>query len=162
MDASDHPDRIPEVRCASCGALSGYDCSECGQRRARRLSFRRILSEALEHLLALDSAFLRTLIGLTKHPGRVCRRYVLGQRKTYVNPLKYTFVVATVCLLTYNFFRSPSPAGVDAASETDRARIAIMPFAAYFGYVVMIPVVAAFMVGMGSVLRAVRAFIGQG
>ncbi len=148
MDVDDHPGRIPEDRCAGCGASIGDSyCSKCGQRRARRLTFRRVLSDALEHLLTLDSSFLRTLGGLTKHPGRVGREYVLGQRKTYLNPLKYIFVIGTVYLLVFNFVLSRIPAdALEAANEVAkdelRARQAMMPFVAYFGYVIMIPVAA--------------------
>ena len=48
---------------------------------------------------------LRTAAHLTLGPGRVARAYVKGQRRTYVNPLKYAFLTATAYVLVINLFK---------------------------------------------------------
>lgn len=83
--------------CRRCGAdLDGAFCSRCGQKRGARLTVRRTLGELLHHLTSVDSALLRTVVGLTRRPGEVVRRYIAGDRTGYLNPAKYTFLAATL------------------------------------------------------------------
>ena len=50
-------------------------------RRGNRLSVMPVTEAHWEHVLSLDSAFLRTVFGLARHPAQVCREYLLGRRK---------------------------------------------------------------------------------
>jgi hypothetical protein len=82
--------------CANCGAtLLGEWCHRCGQHRreSARLDLREIVARFSESLLNLDSTLLRTFVGLTIQPGQLCREYVEGHRKRYMNPFGY-FVLA--------------------------------------------------------------------
>jgi hypothetical protein len=91
-----------EGTCANCGAdLAGNHCSHCGQHRreARRLEVRQILLRFSENLFNFDSAFLRTWLGLTRHPGHVCREYIQGRRKAYMNPFGYFLLAITVSVI---------------------------------------------------------------
>ncbi|MEM7356785.1 MAG: DUF3667 domain-containing protein [Acidobacteriota bacterium] len=129
--------------CGNCGApLAGHFCSACGQRDAGRLTFRRIASEAADHVLSLDSALLRTAIDLSRNPGRVARDYVRGRRKAYLNPLKYTFVMATLFALVINLL-DVLPAGVptdnEKAVQTYKLIVSLLGYLAYF---YMLPVAA--------------------
>ncbi len=127
--------------CADCGAeLAGRFCSECGQRDAGRLTFRRIAEETFDHVLSLDSALLRTAVDLSRSPGRVCRDYVAGRRKTYMSPLKYTFVTATVFALLVNLL-DVLPSGLPADNEQAVKLFKLIVSAlGYLAYVYMLPV----------------------
>ncbi len=59
LSSPEHPTELQtETQCANCKAPTpGPFCSQCGQRLARRITFRRVFDESLEHVLALDSAF---------------------------------------------------------------------------------------------------------
>lgn len=92
-------------RCVNCGsALDDRYCPRCGQRKAQSITFARVTADAAEQLVSLDSALVRTMVGLARSPGRLVRRYLDGQRKTYMNPMKFVFVAATVFALTINVF----------------------------------------------------------
>ncbi len=126
-------------QCAGCGAtIEGSYCSVCGQRRVGRITFRRVFSEAARNL-TIGSTFPRTLIGMTTHPGRVAREYVEGRRKAYLNPLKYTFVIATVFALEVNLLEI-LPLGIDADREAAVSQFrTIIAALAYLAYVHMLP-----------------------
>jgi Protein of unknown function (DUF3667) len=97
---------MTEVLCPNCGGrFNERYCGQCGQKRTQRLTFVQVTRDLTSQLLQLDFAFLRTAAHLTLGPGRVARGYVKGQRRTYVNPIKYAFVTATVYVLVINFFK---------------------------------------------------------
>lgn len=86
--------------CVNCAApLEGRYCHRCGQDTPKRLTILGVLGNSLNQLLELDSATVRTVLGLTARPGRLAREYVVGRRAAYVNPLKYAFLVTTMYIL---------------------------------------------------------------
>jgi len=87
--------------CLNCGhAVGGAYCSHCGQAAVTgRLRLRAIIDDALSHIVSADSAGLRTVIGLTRAPGRVCRDYVEGKRVGYVKPLRYFLTLVALKVL---------------------------------------------------------------
>lgn len=87
--------------CANCGCeLSAPYCANCGQHRrgSERLQVCEIITRSCENLLSFDSAFLGTFVGLFRRPGELCREYVQGQRKRYMNPFAYFVLAGTVNL----------------------------------------------------------------
>lgn|GEM_PF-4790129 len=91
--------------CRRCGVeLGGPYCSQCGQKEVQRLTVRGTLTEVVRHLTSLDSVLLRTLVDLTRRPGRVVRRYVAGDRTGYFSPAKYAFLAATAYAFVIHFF----------------------------------------------------------
>ena len=74
-------------------------------KRTHRLTFGQVARALTSQLLQLDFASLRTAAHLTLGPGRVALAYVKGQRRTYVNPLKYAFLTATAYVLVINLFK---------------------------------------------------------
>lgn len=86
--------------CSNCDALlSGPFCAQCGQRVRGRLSTRKLLGDLLAHGFSVESALWRTIAGLARNPGALCRDYVSGRRARYVNPLRYCLMVLAVYLL---------------------------------------------------------------
>jgi len=104
------------VPCANCGAtVEKSCCPECGQHRrgGERLVLRDVLVRFVEHLWDFDSAFLRTWLDLNRRPGEVCRDYVRGRRKFYMNPFGYLLLAMTVALFTESTIGYFLPAAVD-------------------------------------------------
>lgn len=94
-----------ETVCANCGArVSDLYCGSCGQQRVGRLSFGDIATTALTELTTLDSAFLRTFIGLSIRPGRTAREFIEGHRVRYLNPLKYALFAVTIYVVLAHLF----------------------------------------------------------
>jgi hypothetical protein len=91
--------------CLNCGAARGGQfCSHCGQRKAKNLQIAVVLREAGRQFLDLDSPWLRTLRELTVRPSSVVLNYAAGARKSYVNPVFYLLVAATLQLLIVKMF----------------------------------------------------------
>jgi len=87
-------------KCLNCGTvLEGSYCSACGQRaRVERLSLNHLFQDVREDLVCGDVAFLHTIKALFVNPGRACREYVTGQRRSIVNPLKFCFWTLAILL----------------------------------------------------------------
>jgi hypothetical protein len=64
-----------------------------------RLELRTLVGHAFEGIINLDTRALRTIGELTIDPGTVCRDYIDGRRKPYVNPFKYAFATFTFTAL---------------------------------------------------------------
>ncbi|WP_417448934.1 DUF3667 domain-containing protein [Kordiimonas sp.] len=86
--------------CCNCGAgLDGLYCSRCGQKhRGHTLDASELVGEALDSVVKVDSRLWRTIIELTKNPGRLARDYAAGQRIRYVNPLRYCFAAIALSI----------------------------------------------------------------
>jgi hypothetical protein len=87
--------------CLNCSAPLPPDavfCPQCGQKdKDTRVSFIKIVREALATLLNLDSALLRTLPGLLV-PGKLTMEFFRGRQKRYMNPVRL-FLWVTVILI---------------------------------------------------------------
>ena len=93
--------------CPNCGAeRTGRYCRDCGQRFPDdRLALRTLLRELPARYLNLEQGFLATLIGVLRHPGKVARRYVLGERRKVSNPLTLMLLGASLQLLVLALFQ---------------------------------------------------------
>lgn len=111
------------VDCLNCGTrVDGRFCSDCGQSASTgRLLTRDTFFDALAHVFQLDSQILRTLVGLTRSPGRVCAEYVEGRRIRYVAPLKY-FLVAITLVILVNLATGFDPLEIAPAPGAEQAR----------------------------------------
>lgn len=93
--------------CLNCKqALSTAFCGACGQKKAERISLRVLLKIAQRGIIEFKSPLLVTLWGLTIHPGKVYREYLNGRRATYFNPIRYSFWLITLCVITSSFFEA--------------------------------------------------------
>jgi hypothetical protein len=74
--------------CANCGArLGGAFCHVCGQSAHIHRSLLHLVEEVVHGILHFDTKGWKTIPLLVAFPGRLTRRYIDGQRKTYVSPL---------------------------------------------------------------------------
>ena len=86
------------TRCLNCGAdVTGVYCSGCGQEaETARITFPRLLRNAVDHVLSVDSSVLRTAGALFRRPGDFIRSFLLGRRVGYSRPLPYYLLVVAL------------------------------------------------------------------
>lgn len=111
---------LAPATCANCDAerLGDY-CQSCGQHYLDdRLTLRLLWREFAQRFLKMERGLGRTLVGLTRSPGRVAREYVTGRRRTYVNPLSYLLLGAAVSLLLMPLYSSPDHYLGDGANSS--------------------------------------------
>jgi hypothetical protein len=94
--------RTPTVPCRNCGDPTvGNYCPSCGQRKIEvRVSMRRMLMEALEDQLSINSTLPRTLGALFFRPGHLTREYVAGRIVRYVPPFRLYLVASLAFFLS--------------------------------------------------------------
>lgn len=111
------------VRCLNCGTtLVGSFCHRCGQKSHIHRSFWGIGHDLLHAVLHFDGKFWNTLPLLVWRPGDLARRYIHGERASFISPLAlFLFAV----FLTYAVIASVgSGAGnFDALEAADRQQM---------------------------------------
>lgn len=85
--------------------LNGNYCHNCGQRKSvKRISVRSLIEDFSSKWIGWDNKFLRTIKGLTINPGLVVRKYIDGNRVSFVGPLGYTLLTTAIMIFGYNIF----------------------------------------------------------
>jgi hypothetical protein len=80
--------RTHETHCLNCGTeLIGEFCHVCGQHAHIRRTIRSLVHDFLNGLMNFEGKIWRTLPLLAWKPGELTRRYIEGQRATYVSPI---------------------------------------------------------------------------
>ena len=106
---------MPEVArvrsCPNCGALvADLYCGHCGQRNSTRLvSVRRMIMDALEDQLSVNSALPRTLGGLLFRPGFLTREYVQGRIVRYIAPFRLYLLTSVLFFLGLSLTANAAP-----------------------------------------------------
>jgi Protein of unknown function (DUF3667) len=108
------------ARCLNCGTtLAGSHCHHCGQKAHVHRSFAGIGHDLLHAILHFDGKFWNTLPLLVWRPGDLTRRYIHGERASFISPLAlFLFAV----FLTYAVLASVGVggSGFDAFSEAEQ------------------------------------------
>jgi len=74
--------------CANCGTdFTGNYCPNCGQKAHIHRTLAAIAHDLVHGVLHLDGKLSRTLPLLAFRPGRLTRRYIEGQRASFVSPM---------------------------------------------------------------------------
>jgi hypothetical protein len=99
----------PTRPCLNCGDPSiGWYCPTCGQRKMDvAISLRRMLMEALEDQLSLNSSLPRTLGALFFRPGHLTREYVQGRIVRYIPPFRLYLVSSLLFFLILPLIADP-------------------------------------------------------
>lgn len=99
-----------EKDCLNCGArVEARYCSSYGQENIiNRPSFFYLFTAFFQNLINYDSNFWRTLKTLLFKPGVIVLMYLVGRRKTYVNPIKLYFCVSLIAFLVPELFKQPN------------------------------------------------------
>jgi hypothetical protein len=111
--------------CANCGhTLTGPYCAQCGQRAHLHRSLLHLAEELLHGLFHFETRSWRTLPLRITRPGLLTRRYIDGQRTSYVAPLGLflfmmflTFVVVAWTSDPVDVAATPTPTPLQTAQE---------------------------------------------
>ncbi|HEX8842802.1 MAG TPA: DUF3667 domain-containing protein [Sphingomicrobium sp.] len=122
-----------EGNCLNCGApLAGPFCHECGQHAHVHRTLEAFFHDFLHGVLHFEGKIWRTLPLLAWKPGELTRRYIDGQRASFVSPIALflfsVFLMFAVVGLTSTTAHVSAKASADAARELniDQQRLAIL------------------------------------
>ncbi|MGR7812205.1 DUF3667 domain-containing protein [Lacinutrix undariae] len=118
------------MNCKNCKTNLSQDndyCSKCGGKIIRnRLTLKQLFSHFAELYLNFDNKFLRTFIGLFKHPQQVIDGYISGTRKKYVDVISYFALAVTITGFEYFILRKFFPNFIDISNMTYKGSEAFM------------------------------------
>jgi hypothetical protein len=111
-----------EANCLNCGApLSGPYCSQCGQHAHVHRTLEAFFHDFAHGVLHFEGKIFRTLPLLAWKPGELTRRYIDGQRASFVSPIALflfcVFLMFGVVGLTSSTAHVSAKASADAARE---------------------------------------------
>jgi uncharacterized protein DUF3667 len=87
-DAGESDGRAEETSCLNCGApLAGPYCHECGQHAHVHRTLSAFFHDFAHGVLHFEGKIWRTLPMLVWKPGELTRRYIEGQRASFVSPI---------------------------------------------------------------------------
>ena len=109
-----------ETNCLNCGApLAGPYCHECGQQAHVHRTLSAFFHDFLHGVLHFEGKIWRTLPLLVWKPGELTRRYIDGQRASFVSP------VALFLFFVFLTFAAISLGGEIAGPNSTAARAAV-------------------------------------
>src|SRR3954452_1410377 len=119
--------------CLNCGSLlTGPFCSECGQHAHVHRTLSAFFHDFLHGVLHFEGKIWRTLPLLAWKPGELTRRYIDGQRATFVSPIALflfcVFLMFGIVGLTSSSGQAKAHAQADAAKELskDQQKLSIL------------------------------------
>ena len=122
-----------EANCLNCGArLAGPYCHECGQHAHVHRTLSAFFHDFAHGVLHFEGKIFRTLPLLAWKPGELTRRYIDGQRASFVSPIALflfsVFLMFAVVGLTSNTSKQSAKVMADAAKEIgkDQQKLAIL------------------------------------
>ncbi|MGN6059330.1 MAG: DUF3667 domain-containing protein [Sphingomicrobium sp.] len=122
-----------EANCLNCGArLAGPYCHECGQHAHVHRTLSAFFHDFAHGVLHFEGKIFRTLPLLAWKPGELTRRYIDGQRASFVSPIALflfsVFLMFAVVGLTSNTSKQSAKVLADAAKEIgkDQQKLAIL------------------------------------
>jgi len=108
--------RTHETHCLNCGTkLVGEYCHACGQHAHVRRTLRSLIHDFLNGLMNFEGKIWRTLPLLAWKPGELTRRYIEGQRATFVSPIAlflFSVFLMFAAVETTDVGRGHAPAAV--------------------------------------------------
>src|SRR6187399_327703 len=91
------------ITCLNCNApVNESYCSRCGQKvEVKRLTWHSLGEEVFHFFTHIEKGFLKTTGQLIIHPGKLCKSYLDGKRKTYHKPVSFFLIWITLYLFTW-------------------------------------------------------------
>jgi hypothetical protein len=130
--AGEDDGRSQEASCLNCGTpLLGPFCHECGQHAHVHRTLRAFFHDFLHGVLHFEGKIWRTLPLLAWRPGELTRRYIGGQRASFVSPIALflfcVFLLFGVVGLTSHSFDT-AKVSADAAREiqVDQKKLSVL------------------------------------
>ena len=117
-----------EANCLNCGtALSGPYCSQCGQHSHVHRTLAAFFHDFLHGVLHFEGKIWRTLPLLVWKPGELTRRYIDGQRASFVSPIALflfcVFLMFAVVGTTSSTGHATAEARADAVKELKKDEV---------------------------------------
>ncbi len=86
-----------ETNCSNCRqAITGNFCSNCGQKKYKRIDKKYIWDEVQYTLLHTNKGFLYSVKNILKNPGKTAREFIDGNRVNHYKPILLAFVLSTI------------------------------------------------------------------
>ncbi len=92
---------VEAKKCTNCDfeTLTNF-CPECGNpMTVKKLSFANLLKDTIGQIYGFDGRFLQTIKGLTIKPHGVIKGFIQGNRKKYIGPVSYYFLLYAILLI---------------------------------------------------------------
>jgi uncharacterized protein DUF3667 len=117
-----------EANCLNCGAaLSGPYCAQCGQHAHIHRTLSAFFHDFLHGVLHFEGKIWRTLPLLVWKPGELTRRYIAGQRASFVSPIALflfcVFLMFAVVGATSSTGHATAQARADAVKELKKDEV---------------------------------------
>lgn len=107
--------------CANCGeSLAGNFCANCGQQAHVHRSLLHVGEEFLHGITHFDGKTWTTLPMLAFRPGKLTRRYIMGQRARYIAPVPLFLLVVFTMFFAFSFLKTDPGGGSINSAATDR------------------------------------------
>ena len=86
-----------QYNCPNCNqVVDGNFCSNCGQRKYKRIDRKYIWDEIQYTVLHTNKGFLYSIKNLIKNPGKTAREYLEGKRVNHYKPILLVFVLSGI------------------------------------------------------------------
>jgi len=106
--------------CLNCGVLvPGAYCSNCGQKRRIYRSLMAIAHDLVHGVLHLDGKLWRTLPLLTLKPGEITRRYIEGERASFVSPMSMFLFSVFAMFAVFQMVGLTTPTQINSGLSTN-------------------------------------------
>jgi hypothetical protein len=87
--------------CKQCHEIiTGNFCSNCGQKKYKRIDKKYIWDEVQYTLLHTNKGFLYSIKNILKNPGKTAREYIDGNRVNHYKPILLVFVLSGLATFT--------------------------------------------------------------
>ncbi|WP_113652314.1 DUF3667 domain-containing protein [Pedobacter namyangjuensis] len=135
--------------CSNCSnPITANFCSNCGQKKYKRIDRKYVLDEVQYTLLHTNKGFLYSVKNLIKNPGKTAKDYIDGNRVNHYKPLLLVFVLSSIStFLAYKGLKMERIMIESMAQQPNSLPLMnnIMPFVSSyttFLYLLMLPIIA--------------------
>jgi hypothetical protein len=110
-----------EAHCLNCGSdLTGPFCSQCGQHAHVHRTLSAFFHDFLHGVLHFESKIWRTLPLLAWRPGELTRRYIDGQRASFVSPIALFLFSVFLMFAVIGLTSGPMHASAEASANAQK------------------------------------------
>jgi len=86
-----------EYLCQHCNNdINANFCSNCGQKRYKRIDKRYVLDEIQYVLIHTNKGFLYSVKNIIKNPGKTAHNFIIGDRVSHYKPLLLAFLLSSI------------------------------------------------------------------